>query len=266
MNRNPSTPAEALQLVDDLFQFIVPNWSKAYRIVIELQPGLSGRPAGSGVPSGGRGAATDDDDPNTLGPCTVVERAALAGSPERQLLVDLEQLPARVEADVVRLVWSLQSADRVLRAPAHATVGQRLAWSNWAIRQMLAMHHARILARRMSPHAVDRLHADTDRLHQLVAGLVEPARLHADPDRRDLGLAVDQSGMWCRSCLRAGGREPRSDRYAEQVCRWCGDFHAEQGWWPTIDLLEARHSGKRITEQMIGQARPTKRTRKKTRR
>lgn len=56
---------------------------------------------------------------------------------------------------------------------------------------------------------------------------------------------------WCACCYAADGSfEPVSARY-KGLCRWCGDFRAEQGQRPPAELVKARHRGERITAQMV---------------
>lgn len=67
----------------------------------------------------------------------------------------------------------------------------------------------------------------------------------------------DQPGdEWCRSCW----RDIRADRhYCEPVahgtyaryCRWCGDFYGAYRCDPPLPLVQARHDGQRVTQQMI---------------
>lgn len=69
-----------------------------------------------------------------------------------------------------------------------------------------------------------------------------------------LGLAKPADGPgddWCACCYAADRTfEPVSVRY-KGLCRWCGDFRAEQGQRPPAELVKARHRGERITSQMV---------------
>lgn len=74
-------------------------------------------------------------------------------------------------------------------------------------------------------------------------------------------LATDLTGQWCRSCLRAGAREPR-DRNNE-MCTWCRKFEQLEGFVPPIELVQARADNKTITEQMVIPYRQAHRARQK---
>lgn len=52
-------------------------------------------------------------------------------------------------------------------------------------------------------------------------------------DRAEL-LAVDLTGLWCRSHLRVGERRERS---RGELCKWCRDFEALEGFMPPVDLV-----------------------------
>lgn len=62
---------------------------------------------------------------------------------------------------------------------------------------------------------------------------------------------------WCVSCWRDHGyhepvaMRPNGERRYRDHCLWCGEFLAANGVVPTIDLLEARHRGERISKTMV---------------
>lgn len=60
---------------------------------------------------------------------------------------------------------------------------------------------------------------------------------------------------WCSSCIRDGGYlEPAAaGRYAA-LCRFCGEWLAANGTNPPMEILKARHEGRRITTQMADKA------------
>jgi hypothetical protein len=66
------------------------------------------------------------------------------------------------------------------------------------------------------------------------------------PDKSQ--LATDLTEMWCTSCLRVGVRTPRHRR---ELCRWCEQFNASEGFVPPVELCNARANGHRITEAMV---------------
>ncbi len=97
--------------------------------------------------------------------------------------------------------------------------------------------------------------ADTDKLVKRIAAdvtfvdrLFEKWATKTGP--RGLG---DLEDLWCVSCHRDHKHcEPVSDRY-KGLCRWCGSYKGEYGHLPPLALLERRHRGERITQQMVQQ-------------
>jgi hypothetical protein len=82
-------------------------------------------------------------------------------------------------------------------------------------------------------------------------------------DRHQGKLDIDDAvtAGWCECHQRVGLMEPIDrDRYA-RVCRWCGDFKATEGRFPSADLLLARHEGRRITRAMIEADHPARKVR-----
>lgn len=66
---------------------------------------------------------------------------------------------------------------------------------------------------------------------------------------------------WCECHQRVGLNEPIDRARYARTCRWCGDFHASEGRWPSADLLLARHEGRRITRAMIEADHPARKVR-----
>lgn len=66
---------------------------------------------------------------------------------------------------------------------------------------------------------------------------------------------------WCECHQRVGITEPIDEGRYARVCRWCGDFHASEGRWPSADLLLARQHGQRITRAMIEADHPARKVR-----
>lgn len=100
------------------------------------------------------------------------------------------------------------------------------------------------------------LYAPTRELHDLVqrwayrtAGEWSDApERHAQPTES----AANSQG-WCISCTRLHKCEPvRSD--ASGLCRWCGDYRAANGDLPPLAILDAHHTGRRITTAMVALA------------
>lgn len=252
----PRYPIEALILAETLLADLTPRYPVALRALVDLQPGLSGRPVGTGDPGGGSGFTVT----------SVVERTALAPAPERAHLDRVLAAPALLTIRAGDVVEAMGA--RVERPPLFATAGQQLAWARWVIRLAIALHQHgwRIPHDHANPQhdRTNRLLADVSDLDAIVRAALDEPR---PSGQRRVELATDLTESWCRSCLRIGQREPRSDRYAgDGLCRWCGDFHAAQGWLPTLDLLDARHAGRRITEAMIAAERPREKKRRRVKR
>jgi hypothetical protein len=235
----PRTPQEALTKADTILAGIVPRIGDARARIIDVLPGHSGRPAGNGEPAGGSGASTS----------TVVERTALKRCQE---LVDLNRIDELVQAILSRA----QLMHRTPFAPPVAgSTARRLTWARWLIRRMVNYPPP-------PKGMVQRLHDDVCELDRLVDQWAAP---HVG-GKRTHQLAADDTGTWCRSCLRAGCRNPRDARYPTLgLCRWCGDFRAAQGVLPSLDMLDAHESGSPLEVARL--IRDTdKRTRKRKRR
>ena len=56
---------------------------------------------------------------------------------------------------------------------------------------------------------------------------------------------------WCVSCARL---HKTTHTFAADQCRWCYEFKRAEGVLPPLELLDAHHQGKRITEAMVRQA------------
>lgn len=91
---------------------------------------------------------------------------------------------------------------------------------------------------------------------------VETATPHTPKQIGDHDKLAAQVGAegWCSSCFRNAGRmEPQAMhgngtiRYRGE-CRWCHDFKAEQGRYPTLSLLQKHHSRRPITAEDIARA------------
>lgn len=87
------------------------------------------------------------------------------------------------------------------------------------------------------------------------------------PDRRLHTVDPTAAEQWCTHHLATIGKcEPR---YRGDECRCCYDFRLAHGVKPPADLLEAKHQGRKWTEQMIRDslkaAKPAKRKKGKRR-
>lgn len=94
---------------------------------------------------------------------------------------------------------------------------------------------------RVAQRPLDRLWFDVELLEHVCIAWGPPRLVELG---RSAELAADATDSWCRSHLRVGARAPRSDRYpVDGLCRSCGDFLAEHGWLPTLEILDALQSG-----------------------
>lgn len=105
-----------------------------------------------------------------------------------------------------------------------------------------------------------------------------PQNTMPDQFEPDTPVQISAAG-WCVSCHRDGGycepvsMRPDGTRRYRDYCTWCGTYVAEarkqtttktkgkkkktqteQALWPPIALIEARHRGRRITQQMVDNA------------
>ncbi len=215
----PRTTLEKLIQIDTLLSEVVPNFGKARERIVDTLPGHSGRPAGSGEPSGGRSGGHG---------ATIVERTFATWDRD---VADLDQLDGLAEAVVARLAsWFPSSA-----GPIDNGAVRRLAWARWCIQQ-ITRTGARFNGRQLMA-----LHRDAEQLHRKVMIWAGPREA---TDVRSPSLAADMTNSLCRSCLRAGVRNLRSDRYTtDGLCRWCGDFRGEQGFLPTLVIIDAHQTG-----------------------
>jgi hypothetical protein len=251
--RLPTTPSAVLVEVEHVLLDAIARWDDVRAILLDALPGMSGAASGTGVPSGGGGFVHSGPHASA----SVVERVIETGVPREQQILDrLDALPARVHTAVTRCVT--------------AAGGRHLAPTLSGRRLLIRCH---LEVRVMIDHGLGRSvqWRDAEALHQVVVELGQIIEqwgsAPSTPNvQRDVGLAADTTEMWCRSCLRVGAREPRSDRYPVLgVCRWCGDFHATEAVMPALELLDARHSGKRITAEMVARARPAKKAKRRRR-
>ncbi len=218
----PRTPLEQLIQIETMLAEIVPRFGRARARIVDTLPGHSGRPAGNGEPGGGRGASSS----------TVVERTQAEWHRSGR---DLDRLE-RLARDVVDVVLSL--APDGLERPVDNGPVRRLAWSRWAVRHVVELTRG---GRHVARARLIDLHRDVEHLHRMVSIWADP---RTPPESRSLELAADATETLCRSCLRAGARNERSERYSSDgLCRWCGDFQSEQGFLPTLEIIDAHESG-----------------------
>jgi hypothetical protein len=250
----PRTPTEALIKTDTILAATVPTISLARVRIIDLAPGHSGRPAGNGEPGGGSGASTS----------TVVERTlGIVGEDKKSHGITLKRPTElrdldRIDALTIRTVDLAEALAAltwtITPPPDGGSHARQLTWARWLIRRVT---NGGLIDKRLIGHLYD----DSNDLHHLVHQWATPAHTAG---KRTLELAADPTEQWCRSCLRAGHRNQRDQRYARHgLCRWCGDFRAEQGQLPTLDIIDAHETGSAIAvARLIRDSKPRKKRRK----
>ena len=208
---------------------IIPRHRRAHEAIVDALPGHSGRPAGTGEPPGGRGASTS----------SVVERTALRRSSEWVTLDRFTHLSAAVvdQADTL----TRASVGRDIYRPASVSRVRQLVWARWAVRVLLDLEHDGVA--RIDRRGITAMFGTVADLAALVDRWTVTPTAPARPASSD--MADDLTETWCVSCLRTGRRTPRCDRYASsKVCRSCGDFTANHGWPPTLDIVDALADGR----------------------
>jgi hypothetical protein len=224
-------------------------WGRARLRLLDAQPGVPTRPAGNGDPGTGRSSFTHA---GRSASSSVVELAAersveFGDGWERGELVKFYALPWRL-GDQLMSVCEAHGWSPV--PPADGGL-QRVAWSRWVVRKLIAGEVSGLTMGEVRP--VQDAASDLRGMVQRWSGR---AQVKVSESRR---LADDASGMWCRSHLRIGAKEPRSDKYPKLgLCRWCGDFQAGEGFLPTPVLLEMHRDGRRVTSATIEAERPKK--------
>jgi hypothetical protein len=250
----PRNPHEALIKTDTIIADTIPTIGQARLRIINLIPGHSGRPAGNGEPGGGSGASTSTIVERTLGIYGEDKKShgvTLKRSTEMRDLDRLDTLTTRtidLSEALAAITWTITPPTL---GGSHA---RRLTWARWLIRRTV---NGGLINKRLVADLYDTGHD----LHQLVTQWAGEPR---EAGKRTLELAADPTEQWCRSCLRAGHRNQRDDRYRRHgLCRWCGDFRAEQGALPTLDIIDAHETGSPIAvARLIRDSKPRKKRRK----
>lgn len=229
----PTNTASKLVLADTILADIVPHITDVRQRIIDLIPGHSGRPAGTGDPPAGQGGSTTSVIERTLGIVgddTKSRGVILRTSAEATDLETLDHCVNHID-HLTRVI--IETAGGRLPEPEYrASHARRLAWDRWAIRTVSELNP------RLPNWLTESLCNTAHQLESICAAW-QPAHVQV---RRATELATDDTERYCRSCLRAGHRNPRDPRYRE-LCRWCGDFKAEQGALPTLDIIDAHESG-----------------------
>jgi hypothetical protein len=242
---------EALDQCDGLLAYITPNYRAGLKALTDALPGISGRSVGAGSPSGGSSISADGEG---WGATTVVERAWIAGGADRHRLERYEALPGLCVSACDELGGEMGLP--AITLPAAHVAHMQWAYSSWVV--LLCIGQARYkdvrIPSRPMREVQDLVNETSNLIHNWTGRTVpQPSDLNVD-------LVTDLTETWCRRCLKYGHREPRSPKHtAHGLCRWCGDFKAVHGWWPTESLLEARHDGHKITEAMVKAERPRRR-------
>lgn len=223
---------------------------------LERVSGLVGpapRPVGSGDPGGGRGATLTSQVERAVGLDRDDDRPLRVG-PEENALRHLRQLPMEIESRLEDCLSEIGVDTSGILLPDDASPARTVWWCRWAVRQL---RRAPALP---SDRSASRLFAAAAHLDKVVSSWTT---VRTPEVSARAGLVEDLTGMWCRSCLGAGARTPRVDRFnAHGVCRFCGEFHATYRRWPSANVLRARASGatRRTLAKIIrDESRPKKR-------
>lgn len=215
--------------------------------------GLPSSTPGNGSPGGGKGGGRTMKVDGERVPVTSVEASVLEAEPD----VALDML-AELAAQAVRAaqagsdVLEQFSGDRPLAPDVDASTMQFVVHGFRCARLLVELFE---VPDGWSPvGGWPRWSRPSRRVWELTQRYGHPP---AEPkkgtttDKRAL-LAVDLTGNWCVSCLRAGKREPR-DRHDHnsEFCSWCRKFTSAEGFVPPMEICQARADGKRITEPMI---------------
>lgn len=104
---------------------------------------------------------------------------------------------------------------------------------------------------------LNRMYLDSHR-SRVIVKLAVPKHANLHIAGSDTGADVALAG-WCRSCHRDHGycepvatRRDGSRRYSD-YCNWCGEWVAANQKEPPLELLRAKHEGRRITQSMVEQ-------------
>jgi hypothetical protein len=232
---------------DTMLADITRRYHIARRRLTEVEPGYPAHTPGAGEPGRAKGYVAG----------SITERLATQHHPELDTAQRLDHGPTEIAKSIIPF------AD-ALNLPMHggwiATRQhvQRLTWCRWIIRQII--NHPDYDPPTKPLTATHRTIAD---LHRIVITWgtkpTTPTHPAADPTM----LPEDFTGDLCRSCLRVGSR---SVRYRGELCRWCYDFAGSEGFIPPPQIIEARASGKPITEPMVAPHRKAYRDKQKKQR
>lgn len=231
--------------IEALLDESVQRVGRAVRNMRELAvSGLPTSTPGNGSPGGGKGGGRSLTIDMEIVPVSSVEAAALAGEPDTaaRMLVELTSEAGAASS------WASNVVEQFTR---ERPIDPAFSTSTLVVH---AYRCARVL-----------VHLDVPESWSPTGGWntwTRPARrvwqltqawgwVPSEPtpsQQREL-LAVDLTGQWCRSCLRAGAREHR-DRNNE-MCTWCRKFDQAEGFTPPLELVKARADNQRITEAMV---------------
>lgn len=77
---------------------------------------------------------------------------------------------------------------------------------------------------------------------------------------------VADPDQWCRHCLATIGVCEPVHAQKERTCRWCHEFKQRNKWLPPAPILEHRHRGGRVTQDLINRHRPIQPKKRKKKR
>jgi hypothetical protein len=225
MRTNPPHWRAHCEDLADVLEHAAFHFERALRQVVDMLPGLTGQPFGSGGGSGGGGTS-------------VVERLALAPSVERHQHQELIDLPGQIHDDTRRLC----------KASTHqqSTDAGRMTMSR--------LHLLHIAAHGPRPNAkqLQRLTTRIWRLDQLVTLWAVGEERQRDLRKEAGGPATTNDEIWCVNCRQHGHTTPRHAS-GIMLCKWCADFKTEWAILPDAKLLDTHHR-RRVTSADIQRA------------
>jgi hypothetical protein len=242
--------------LETMLQAVVRSVGRAERnLVVAVREFPSSTPL-NGSPGGGSGGASilvhgdDADEGDDWVPVTSVESIVLDDVID---LPSVELARLRASARVSASSCSRLVAELVGQVPIDP--GPKASVMQLAVHAfrcaIVARHEG--AAGRFAPYPLlAAAVGDSNRLHRVVAawGFVaaKPPRSKEERRAARAEMPVDLTDMWCVSCLRVGVRWPR---WRKDLCEWCARFTYTEGFMVPVEIVEARHEHKRITERMV---------------
>ena len=225
MNRNPKHWRDHCHQLADTLNHTSRHWQHAIHQIVDMLPGLTGNPINA-------------PGSNSGGTSSIVERLALAISPERTQHQELVELPAIIH-DHTRRLTRLDTAPQTTNHGRIKLAELHLTW--------LATH-----GRKPHPKQLEHLTNQIWRLDQLVTLWAVGEDRQRDLRKEAGGPATSNDEIWCTNCRQHGHNTPRHQS-GVLFCKWCHEFKTEWHILPDGPLLDAHHR-RRITSTDIDRA------------